>query len=147
MSLITIIRIKHLPDRELGEIELEGDLIGYTIEQPWKENKNNVSCIPVGSYKLLPHNSPHFGSVVMFYNPELGVYGEQLPPGRHGRTVCLIHNGNYVTDVQGCVAVGAQMVDFGSPHGLGVNHSKDTLEKLRELWGDRKDLRAIIRNA
>ncbi len=145
---IKIVRDKYLTDRTLGTLWFDSLQLGHTIEQPWAHNEKGHSCIPEGEYKLFPHNSIHesIGNTVVFYNPELGVYidEEQVPPWETGRSECLIHAGNYVSDVQGCVAIGASIVDFGSPHGLGVNSSHATLDKLKALWGNRQGLTATI---
>jgi hypothetical protein len=145
---IKIHRTKYLTDRTLGEIWFDNIQLGYTIEQPWAHNAKNHSCIPVGNYKLFPHNSVHeyIGNTVVFYNPELDVYidEDQIPAGKTGRSSCLIHVGNYVSDVQGCVAVGAAIHDFGAPHGLGVTSSHATMDKLKKLWGNRQGLVAVI---
>ena len=66
---------------------------------------------------------------------------------------CLIHNANDPDQLQGCVAVGFEIVHFAHPHhenqngpqGWGVNHSKRTLERLRARWKDRSNLTASIR--
>ena len=36
-------------------------IICYTIELPWLDNKNNVSCIPEGRYELTKRYSQRFG--------------------------------------------------------------------------------------
>lgn len=145
-NVITIARTKELPDRTLGVLYFNDTVIGSTVEQPWRDNMKNQSCIPKGEYDLYPHDSVKHGQVVAFYNPTLDVYldEDQIPPGKQGRSECLIHEGNFVTDVEGCVAVGNQIVEFQNK-GLGVNKSIVTLNKLRELWGNRHNLKAVIK--
>lgn len=124
-------------------------LVGVSMEPKWDGNKKGASCIPVGNYKLVPHNSSKYGSVVAFVNPDLQVYHweEDIPAELKGiaRSVCLIHAANWPQELRGCVAVGKAVNDFGKPKGVGINSSRPTLNTLRQLWGNREDLTAKIR--
>lgn len=72
-----------------------------TIELPWRENRGNVSCIPIGVYECEPYHSPSRGNVYRLLN---------VPK----RTDILIHVGNfagdtskgYRTDSEGCILPG-----------------------------------------
>ena len=35
------------------------------MEPPWRDNRRNRSCIPPGSYVVLPHLSPRFGRCLL----------------------------------------------------------------------------------
>lgn len=65
----------------------------YTMELPWKQNKQRESCIPLGTYKVAKHNSPKFGSTFWL----------KYVIGRSG---ILIHPGNKPSDLLGCIAPG-----------------------------------------
>lgn len=58
-----------------------GALALHTIEPPWRDNRPNRSCIPVGSYEVVPHRSPRYGACY-------------LVSGVAGRSHILIHAGN-----------------------------------------------------
>jgi hypothetical protein len=103
-------------ERTLGELE-----VGYvkfaTIERPWIENPEGpggmprVSCVPVGTYTLQPHQSVNFPNTYALVNHELGVWYQphQIPAGQKwGRSAILIHVGNRVRDVIGCIAIGKE---------------------------------------
>jgi hypothetical protein len=145
--LISIIRLGSLSDAHgtYGNILLDGVGFCCSCEQPWNNNLPDTSCIPAGTYELLPYSSPVHGETVVFHNPALGVYGEQamIPKGKTGRFLCEIHVGNWPKDVKGCVAVGRQITVMGE-NGLGVNDSRNTMDQLRSKWGDRSNLRATI---
>jgi Family of unknown function (DUF5675) len=84
----------------------------YTLEQPWRNNEHDVSCIPLGEYLCISHNSPHFHDVWEV---------NDVP----GRTAILIHAGNTVKDTHGCILVGLHT----TPEGVGS--SQDALSWLR----------------
>jgi hypothetical protein len=134
------------PTGSFGEMLIDGAHFAATCEQPWNNNLQGHSCIPVGDYQLLPFNSDKHGETVVFHNPALGIYGttDMIPAEQHGRSLCEIHSANWPSELEGCVAVGETVTDIGSK-GRGVNNSKITMEALREHWGDRTGLTATIR--
>lgn len=61
--------------------EGEGALVLHTMEPPWRDNRPNRSCIPVGSYEVAPHRSHRYGACY-------------LVSGVVGRSHILVHAGN-----------------------------------------------------
>jgi len=147
---IEIVRDTTLSDSNgtFGQMSIDGAHFCATCEQPWNDNIQGHSCIPVGDYQLLPYESPAHGPTVVFHNPDLGIYGtpEMIPPGQKGRSLCEIHNANWPFQLKGCVAVG-EIVTIIPPNGRGVTNSVATLHELMQRWGDRKGLTATIRNS
>lgn len=91
---------------------IEDDI--FTLEQEWRPDKthlggtNDNSCVPNGTYTLRGFRRPKNGILVpMLYNKDLGVYRSkiELPP-EGGRFLILIHPGNRVEDVVGCICCG-----------------------------------------
>ena len=84
----------------------------YTLERPWLEGPEGglpfESCIPDGTYELIPHTRPkNRGDVYALRNPALGVYYTKQDRGqREGRYLILIHSANKVSQVVGCIAPG-----------------------------------------
>ena len=95
-----------------------------TLELPWKENKNRISCIPDGAYWVEKYNSAKFGSVFLFNNVK-------------GRSMIEMHTGNYHTDILGCILPGAGLSDINQDGYLDVHTSRRTMEKLLELMPDK----------
>jgi hypothetical protein len=128
-----------------GTMSIDGQAFCVTCEQPWNNNLANQSCIPAGTYTLIPYNSPAHGATVVFHNPALGIYGtpEMIPAGSTGRSLCEIHNANWPFQVQGCVAVG-QIVTSIAPNGQGVTNSVNTFNALIARWGDRSNMSITI---
>lgn len=136
---LELTRYAYLDDMTLGRIKTpEFEL--QTIERPWKPNTEGLggvlreSCVPDGDYSLIPHSSERFPGTFALVNEALGVWYQQRPPGQSwGRTAILIHVGNFVQDVVGCIAVGVKAGTLNGRHA--VLGSKDAMGKLNELLG------------
>jgi hypothetical protein len=93
-----------------------------TVERPWVPvdehlgGRNFRSCVPAGNYRLIQHVRTNGDVVVALENPLLNVYyKEDDVPDSGGRWKILIHSGNWVKDVVGCIAP-----------GLSKNNASDT---------------------
>jgi hypothetical protein len=68
-----------------------------------------TSCVPDGSYELIPHKRPNGDDVYALRNTDLGVYYTPEEKGsKQGRFLILFHAGNFVEDIVGCIAPGMQ---------------------------------------
>lgn len=107
--LLRLERFAYTPTETQGRF-LDLDL--WTIERPWIKGpyvggKSFESCVPDGRYQLVPHTRPDGVKTVALVNEELGVwYQKDDRPEDWGRFLVLIHSGNTVDDVVGCVAPG-----------------------------------------
>jgi len=92
----TITRFAETADSTLGLLTV-GDLKLWTLEDAWRDNKNNISCIPTGRYLCTPHGwepgNPHGFKYTNTYQVR-GV------PGRIG---ILFHALNNHTQTEGCI--------------------------------------------
>lgn len=91
--MIQLVRVAERIDATYGVLLFNGLPFAVTLERPWKDNAQNISCIPKGEYQCVRWSSPKFGST-------------WLLQGVPGRTHVLIHKGNSVADTQGCILVG-----------------------------------------
>ena len=118
-------RIEYTPKQTLGVLEIfDGDSLVFTcktLERPWENNKIGRSCIPEGTYPVKYHNSPKFKRVLPWL--------QNTEP----RTYILIHNGNYVTQIEGCILVGEKHVDINGDGLLDVTASINTLNRLMSI--------------
>ena len=57
----------------VGKLYVDGVLLCYTIEKPWKNNEPMISCVPAGVYELNPCKSHRFGDTYCLENTDLGV--------------------------------------------------------------------------
>ena len=107
---------EYLPGGTNGRLLLYGELICYTIELPWRDNRRNRSCIPEGRYRLLRTRTRHFR------------HGLQLldVPGRSG---IRIHAANdAAAELRGCIAPVTMLTGAGK----GI-HSRVALERVEGM--------------
>jgi len=115
MSELLLVRDSYGDSETLGKFyDANGNVLAHTIERPWIKGPDlgglsNESCVPDGVYELIPYTRTKDGSqVVALKNEALGVYFMKADrPEPKGRFKCLIHSGNYVEHIIGCVAPGA----------------------------------------
>ena len=143
MHLI-ILRDRIEAEGVFGTMSVNDEAFCKTVERPWLDNRPFISCIPAGDYDLVPWDSPKFGQVVAFVNPGLHIFLDAHDvKDERARDKCLIHAANYPHELNGCCAVGAEVINFPH-HGFGVTNSRRALERLRARWKDRKNMTASI---
>jgi hypothetical protein len=105
----------------------------HTIENPWKENKQRLSCIPEGSYELRMRASP----VVQRTSRGKYVEGWEVVDVPN-RSYIMFHIANTAADVEGCIGVGVREGEIaGKPAVLksrvGFNKFMNSM-KGRDVW-------------
>ena len=123
-----------LPTLTMGVLEVPEETTYQTIERPWLDNGPFKSCVPLGEYVLVPFTRDEGGQrTYALENHSLGVYVFQsdIPDGltHNTRYGILIHPGNYVKDVVGCIAPGLQR------SGEMVTNSRNAFSDLMRILG------------
>ncbi len=119
----TLRRLISESDVTLGKLcKPDGTVFCCTLEEPWKDNKRHISCIPAGTYKCVKYNSAKFQDIWEVTNVK-------------GRSLILIHNGNTTDDIEGCILVGKSFGRIKSKKSgkmlPAVLDSKSALSELR----------------
>lgn len=111
---LDLVRVFSLPDVTLGLLKL-GRFVFSTLELPWKDNEQNISCVPPGQYYT-----------------ELNHRGVYQLDGVVGRSGIQIHVGNIASDIRGCILLGMR---FGTLVGQPAVLSSATAIQIfkREL--------------
>ena len=133
MINLLLIRDTFSKESTIGELFLNGERLCDTLENPWLDNKRNISCIPEGEYPVrirLPRESATRD------------YIHLLVKDVKDRDYILFHIGNTAKDTSGCVLVG-----LGSQQNV-VNNSRLAMDLLMKeiinLGGENINL--IIKN-
>lgn len=117
MNLIVIRDAPLSTARTYGEMHWDPteQIILQTLELPWVPDPDGApgghpmtSCVPLGAYQLVLHDTPKHPQTWALVNPALGIYHEpgDIPVGVIGRCACLIHSANIVEQLAGCIGVG-----------------------------------------
>ena len=126
--ILTLTRYAYTPTETQGVLQA-GNEFFQTIERPWIKGPHIggasfESCIPDGRYKLVKHTRPNGDKVVALVNPRLGVwYQKEDRPDVWGRYLVLIHSGNYVSDIVGCIAPGLTRTIYNNRFMVGASRA------------------------
>lgn len=97
------------------------------LELPDRQNKISISRINAGKYICKLRYSPKYKWHYHLQNVE-------------GRTLILIHFGNYYTSTRGCLLVGNSFADINKDGYKDVTSSKKTLKRVLEIAPDEFEL-------
>jgi len=105
-----------------------GDFNCRTLELPWRENQQQISCIPPADYKVEIRLSNKYGRIY---------WVRQVP----NRSYILIHSGNYAGDtskgfkshVMGCILLGKKSGFLGGQ--VAVLNSRIVVRQFMEDMG------------
>jgi hypothetical protein len=101
-----------------------------TLERPWEDNQEDISCVPAGIYFCVRRLSPHFGYEVF----EL----QNVPD----RTNIEIHRANWVRQLLGCIALGMTR-DEQTP---AIGHSEQAFNAFMERMDGIQQFKLDIRD-
>ena len=90
------------------------------LERGWRNNEQNVSCIPLGEYEVVLEYSPKFETMLWEIK------------GVIDRSECKFHTANYWHDLNGCIALGSEVGDINSDGYNDVLHSGDTMKSFHK---------------
>ncbi len=118
-----------------GILWLNSNEYVFTLERPWRPpgptpgGLSFESCVPDGSYDLIPHQRPSGDNVFALRNPDNGVfYTKERRPENAGRYLILIHAGNFVDDVVGCIAPGMSRTIYNNRRM--VTNSREAMRRI-----------------
>lgn len=130
-NILKLERFAYTPFGTFGRLVF-GSKQWFTIEPPWLDNKPNVSCIPIGRYRMKLEYSPKFKRDLW----EL----KDVP----NRFEIKIHAANVASQLQGCIAPGKTL---GTLYGKwAVKESASALRELMSELADEKEAEIEITN-
>lgn len=132
-GLLKILRDDQRFESDSGNLNGAVISVFHTLELPYKGNQRQVSCVPVGSYKVRKRYSEKYQEHFHLTN---------VP----GRDYILIHSGNYHTQILGCILVGTGLKDINHDGQKDVTESRAAMKQLNELLPDEFELEIVNTN-
>lgn len=114
------------PDCTLGRLYI-GDFQCFTLELPWADNKQGMSCIPAGTYEYFRKNSQNNGWCLQL---------KDVPD----RTLIQLHSGNYTRQILGCILAGDSIKYLDQDKIPDVTNSVTTVSRILALAGESGDI-------
>lgn len=139
MSLLRLIRYNHHSSATVGDLIFPCGTVLKSLELPWLDNQNYVSCIPIGIYQVKKRMSP------VVKRTSKGKYEEgfeicNVP----NRTFVMFHIGNFPRNSDGCVLTGeTEGFHDGAP---AVWNSGVAFDRFMELMEKHKITHISIEN-
>jgi len=116
MKKLILCRTYHINGTNGILYDEQGDLLCFTIELPWRDNRVRESCIPEGTYQLTKRYSQKFGHHILL---------NDIPD----RSLILIHPANNAaTELLGCIAPVTKLTGPGTG-----NSSRVQFDKIKEM--------------
>lgn len=143
MISITLQRFVSGPIETLGILVIPGHelFVCKTLELPWKNNENNISCIPSNSAYPCKYTRSNRLSEAAGHD----VFTYEILNVPH-RTGIRFHSCNFVHQLLGCVGLGAIYDDINHDGVPDIVNSKATVQKFEDLM-ERKDFTLRVVNA
>ena len=118
MKKLKLVRVTEHKDATLGVLCIDDRPVFVTLEDKWRDNERQVSCIPKGKYEIIAHSSPKFGRTFQVMN---------VPD----RDAILIHAGNTHKDTHGCILLGLMYGLLGTDSA--ILSSRAAMEQFMQL--------------
>ena len=125
MTEVTLQRSPSSAQGTRGVLATEGFWC-HTLELPWRDNKQNISCIPAGEYNCL------YVTVRSSIGGRRDLYWLSNTPGRsgvltHAGTFAGQKDSGYLSNVLGCILLG---------YGIGTYKHQQAIFRSREAVAD-----------
>lgn len=127
MEQVYLIRDYKGTDCTLGKLKFKDEALD-TLELPWKNNQQLVSCIPDGKYTVKKTYSPKFRK---------DMWEVLKVPDRSG---IRIHGANYVSELRGCIAPGMRRYDINKDGTIDMLDTKKAMSILTSELPDEFEL-------
>ena len=110
---IKLVRTTETDLSTISDLYLNNDKIGYALELPWNDNKEDGSCIPTGVYTAFirkKETSTRWSYDTIQLNSVVG------------RTAVQIHRGNIPRNTKGCILPGtSKATDYVGGSEIALN--------------------------
>ena len=121
MHTVKLFRVSQDDYATLGVL-VDDVAFAVTLEDPWRDNQPNISCIPPGFYWCERVQSPKFGDTFTVLD---------VP----GRTLIRFHWGSKPDDTEGCILVAEEFAMFDNKPGIARSRYFGFKEFMMRLQG------------
>ena len=118
MKTATLQRIEISDQGTFGKITV-GDVSFFTGELPWRDDENDVSCIPAGRYDCVMSYSPHFRKLLYAVTGDVKRSGVRIHPAN----LCGDSTKGFKSQLLGCIALGEKRGWIGNQKCLFLSQS------------------------
>jgi len=115
----------------LGILTVDSIALCITLEEYKHGNDHDISCIPVGQYTCIKHNTRKHPNTFKVLNVS-------------DRAGILLHKGNSIRDTEGCIILADKFGAYGDTN-LTVLDSRVAFNKFRNIIGDDEKFKLTIR--
>jgi hypothetical protein len=135
IQIIRDIKSKNQIKGQLFVLNEESEIVFscFTLELPWLNNSRGISAIPDGKYDVKKRYSKKF---------DWHLHILKVPE----RSFILIHEANFVRQLQGCIAVGEKRIDIDGDGLIDVTNSVKTKTRLLKHLSEDTTLTIISLN-
>lgn len=140
MRTLILTRGEGNDDGTPGFIAEQGVPICLTLEEAWRDNQHDISCIPKGEYTCNRVITAGHGETFQIMNVL-------------GRGGVLFHSGNTEVDTKGCVLTGMEFGEIKAVDDqsglvelqMAVLRSKEAFQKFMNHLSDQSDFLLVIK--
>lgn len=132
MKQLRLVRVSEYDGATLGVLCIDDVPEFVTLEDAWRDNERQISCIPVGRYTIKPRVSPKFGNTWQVMD---------VPERSH----ILFHAGNTHKDTHGCILLGLQFGRLGNE--TAILASRSAFLQFLQKMSDVKEAQLIVIDA
>ena len=132
MKQLRLVRVSEYDGATLGVLCIDHVPEFVTLEDAWRDNERQISCIPVGRYTIKPRVSPKFGNTWQVMD---------VPERSH----ILFHAGNTHKDTHGCILLGLQFGRLGNE--TAILASRSAFLQFLQKMSDVKEAQLIVIDA
>jgi hypothetical protein len=137
MKIIKIVRTWGDKNQTLGSCTVHDEsnkilFSAVSLERGWRDNQNNISCVPLGRYILVLEWSNRFKTDLW----EI----KNVP----NRSECKFHSANYWFQLNGCIALGQSLKDINKDGYNDVTSSVNTMKAFHNVLKGEKRAEIVI---
>ena len=103
-----------------------------SLERGWRNNEQNISCVPTGKYKIVYESSNRFKRHLW----EL----KDVP----NRSECKFHSANYWYQLNGCISLGLTFKDINKDGYRDLTDSVNTMKAFHSVLFNFTELELYI---